>query len=230
MPYWRAVGIIFARSKTPAPRLRIWDVPADRGKAPSPRFAAGGRSAHGRERPDDSGLQELIGAVSRGDRCAFDGLYDKVAAPVFGLIRTVLRDPAQAEEVTQEVLVEIWRTAARYDSSKGTVMAWVSTMAHRRAIDRVRSEQKATDREFRALHGPTPDDVADTVETRLDHERVKRCMNALTELQREALTLAYYKGHSYREVAELLGLALGTVNTRMRDGLIRLRDCLEVER
>jgi RNA polymerase sigma-70 factor (ECF subfamily) len=136
-----------------------------------------------------------------------------------------------SEEVTQEVLLEVWRMAARYDPRKGTVQAWVATIAHRRAVDRVRMEQRSADRSWRAAPQIThQQDVVGAVETRLDHERVRRFLDVLTDLQRQSVMLAYYGGHTYREVAALLGVALGTVNTRMRDGLIRLRDCMGVER
>lgn len=158
-------------------------------------------------------------------------LYDAVAGPVLGLVRSVLRDPAQSEEVAQEVLVEVWQTAARFQPGKGSVMTWVTMLAHRRAVDRVRSAQAATDREHRAAlldRTPAFDEVSEQVEARLEREQVRRCMRALTELQRQSVTLAYYHGLTYREVAELLAAPLGTVKTRLRDGLIRLRDCLGV--
>jgi RNA polymerase sigma-70 factor (ECF subfamily) len=176
-------------------------------------------------------LEALMGQVAVGDRDAFTTVYDAVAGPVLGLVRRVLRDPAQSEEVAQEVLVEVWRTAARYRPAKGTVMAWVMTLAHRRAVDRVRSAQAAADREERAAlldRTPAFDEVAEQVETRLEREQVRRCLRTLTELQRESVSLAYYRGLAYREVAELLSVPLGTVKTRLRDGLIRLRDCLGV--
>ncbi|MEV6650572.1 sigma-70 family RNA polymerase sigma factor [Streptomyces sp. NPDC051219] len=176
-------------------------------------------------------LQELLGLVARGDQEAFARVYDAVCGPVLGLVRAVLRDPAQSEEVTQEVLIEVWRSAARFQPARGSAMTWVLTLAHRRAVDRVRSAQAATDREHRAAlleRTPAFDQVTEQVEARLEREQVRRCLRSLTELQRQSVTLAYYRGLAYREVAELLSVPLGTVKTRLRDGLIRLRDCLGV--
>ncbi|MFI5755810.1 sigma-70 family RNA polymerase sigma factor [Streptomyces sp. NPDC051569] len=176
-------------------------------------------------------LQELMGQVARGDQDAFSRVYDMVCGPVLGLVRSVLRDPAQSEEVTQEVLLEVWRTAARFQPSRGSAMTWVLTLAHRRAVDRVRSAQASSDREYRAAlldRTPAFDEVTEQVEASLEREQVRRCLRTLTELQRQSVTLAYYQGLSYREVAELLSVPLGTVKTRLRDGLIRLRDCLGV--
>lgn len=175
-------------------------------------------------------LAALLSLVARGDEGAFRAVYDGAAGQVLGVVRRVVRDPAQSEEVMQEVLLEVWRTAARFDAEAGSAASWIMTLAHRRAVDRVRSEHSATQRELRAAVATVEyDEVAEAVETSLDHERVRRCLASLTVLQREAVTLAYYRGYTYREVAELLGVAVGTVKTRMRDGLIRLRDCLGVE-
>jgi len=172
-------------------------------------------------------LAGLLALVARGDEAAFAGLYDRFGTLVFGLVRRVVKDPAQAEEVTQEVLLDVWRTAARFDPHQGSARSWLMTLAHRRAVDRVRSAQASADRESRvAVATADYDVVVEEVEARLDAQRVRRCLDALTELQREAVTLAYYGGYTYREVAALLGVAVGTVKTRMRDGLIRLRDCL----
>jgi RNA polymerase sigma-70 factor (ECF subfamily) len=175
-----------------------------------------------------SDLAGLLALVARGDQSAFAAVYDRSAAQVFGLVRRVIRDPAQSEEVTQEVMLEVWRSASRFDPHRGSAMAWLMTLAHRRAVDRIRSGQAAAEREVRAAAatGPGYDMVAEEVETRLDAQRVRRCLESLTDLQRESVTLAYYGGYTYREVASLLGVATGTVKTRMRDGLIRLRDCL----
>ncbi|MEU8675787.1 sigma-70 family RNA polymerase sigma factor [Streptomyces sp. NPDC048560] len=176
-------------------------------------------------------LQELLVRVARGDQQAFASVYDAVCGPVLGLVRSVLRDPAQSEEVAQEVLVEVWRTAPRFQPARGSAMNWVLTLAHRRAVDRVRSVEAAAAREHKAAlldRRPDFDEVSEQVETRLEREQVRRCLRTLSELQRQSVTLAYYQGHTYREVAELLSVPLGTIKTRLRDGLIRLRDCLGV--
>ncbi len=180
------------------------------------------------QRPDELG--DLLVLVARGDPDAYAAVYDRTAGQVLGIALSVVRDPAQSEEVAQEVLLDVWRSASRFDPQLGSGAAWVMTLAHRRAVDRVRSEQKAAEREQRAASADVAyDEVTEAVEARLDRERVRRCLGSLTELQRESVTLAYYGGYTYRQVAGLLGVAVGTVKTRMRDGLIRLRDCLGVD-
>jgi RNA polymerase sigma-70 factor (ECF subfamily) len=153
-----------------------------------------------------------------------------LSSRVYGLILRVVRDPAQAEEVTQEAMVDVWRRAPSFDPARGSASAWIMTLAHRRAVDRVRSAQAATERDRRAGREGTPafDDVTEEVTVRLEQQQVRRCLGTLTDLQREAVGLAYYQGYTYREVAGLLEIPLPTVKTRMRDGLIRLRDCLGV--
>jgi RNA polymerase sigma-70 factor (ECF subfamily) len=177
----------------------------------------------------DADLDTLLTHVAKGDQAAFEALYDQLAASVYGLIRKVLRNPSQAEEVTQEVLLEVWRTASRFDPARGSAATWMLTIAHRRAVDRVRAEEAAAAREQRTAQAPTAvDEVAETVEASMDAERLRRCLAGLTELQRESITLAYYGGYSYAQVAALLDTALGTIKTRIRDGLTRLRACLGV--
>jgi len=170
---------------------------------------------------------DLLLAVARGDRQAFSAVYDRFTSIVHGVIRGVVRDPSQSEEVTQEVFVEVWRLAPRFDPDRGAARTWLLTMAHRRAIDRVRSEQTSRDRTERIAHrnrGRSFDEVSEEVEATLEYEQVRTALDALTHLQREAVELAYYQGYTYREVAEILNTPLGTIKTRMRDGLIRLRD------
>ncbi|MFF3803841.1 ECF RNA polymerase sigma factor SigK [Streptomyces sp. NPDC002032] len=177
-------------------------------------------------------LADALGRAAGGDEAGFVAVYEAVAPAVLGVARAVLRDGAQAEEVTQEVFVEVWRTAGRYRADRGSVRTWVLTMAHRRAVDRVRSAQAATDRERRAarLEAAVPE-FDEVTEAALEHEertRVRRCLEALTPRQRQSLILAYYRGRTQREVSEELAVPLGTVKTRLRDGLLRLRDCLGV--
>ncbi len=177
------------------------------------------------------GPDALLTRVARGDESAFGEFYDLLVARVFGVVTSVLRDPARSEEVTQEVMVELWRTAPRYDASLGSAATWAITIAHRRAVDCVRSEQARRTRDDRHVIDnpaePTPDAAAFVVDL-LDRERVVEALSELTAPQRESIELAFFGGHTHPEVAVLLGLPLGTVKTRIRDGLIRLRDRLEV--
>jgi RNA polymerase sigma-70 factor, ECF subfamily len=173
--------------------------------------------------------QALLAEVARGGTAAFERLYDRYAAAVYGMAQAVLHNPSQSEEVAQEVLVEVWRTAARYDPTRGSVRAWILIMARRRAIDRVRSTQAADARDQRAAASATTpafDDVSETVEIRMQQLQVRRCLDGLSPRQRECIDLAFYRGFSHREVSERLALPLGTVKTRLRDGLILLRNCL----
>lgn len=176
-------------------------------------------------------FESLLELVAGGDQQAFSELYDRTAPRVLGLVKRVLIDHAQSEEVAQEVFLEIWRTATKFESTRGNAMSWMLTMAHRRAIDRVRSSQAGHDRDERIGKRdiePDYDQVSETVEIRIEHERVKRAMDKLTAFQREAISLAYYGGYSHTEVAGLLSIPVGTVKTRLRDGMIRLRDELGV--
>ncbi|MGW5680045.1 ECF RNA polymerase sigma factor SigK [Streptomyces sp. NPDC003860] len=180
---------------------------------------------------DRNDLTDVMRQVAHGDKQAFATLYDAIAPLVFGIVLKVVRDRAQSEEVAQEVMIDLWRQAARYRPGAGSVRTWAATIAHRRAVDRVRSAQAAADREHAQAareHTTAFDEVAEEVETRLESEQVRRCLRGLTELQRQAVNLAYYGGLTYREVAEALRTPLPTIKTRMRDGLVRLRDCMGV--
>ena len=180
---------------------------------------------------DAPDLNELLTRVGRGDEQAFGAVYDALGASVYGMAKRVIRDPARAEEVSQEVFIQVWQSAPRFDAARGNAKSWVLTLAHRRAVDAVRHDQAATNREnkYDWSNGPDFDEVSETVTISLEHEQVRRCLDSLTVLQREAVDLAYYKGYTYAEVAEALGANPATVKTRMRDGLVRLRDCLGVE-
>jgi RNA polymerase sigma-70 factor (ECF subfamily) len=196
------------------------------------RVAAVPPVSDGYPEPAAATLEELMGQVAKGDERAFELLYHQLSGPVYGLVRRIVRDTAQSEEVAQEVLVELWKTATRYSADKGSALNWAMTLAHRRAVDRVRSARASTEREqkatFEAARERPFDEVAESVTASLERSQVRRCLKFLTELQRESVLLAYYQGYTYREVADVLSAPQGTIKTRMRDGLIRLRDCLGV--
>jgi RNA polymerase sigma-70 factor, ECF subfamily len=176
-------------------------------------------------------LNDLLAQVAEGDQNAFGQLYDQCSGRVLGLVRRLLKDSAQSEEVTQEIFLEVWQNAKRYDPAKGSATTWILTMSHRRAVDRIRSSQSTRDRDTKiGLRDMETeyDSVSESVEIRVEHERVGQALLRLTELQRQAVTLAYYGGYSHSEVAEMLKVPIGTVKTRLRDGMIRLRDELGV--
>jgi RNA polymerase sigma-70 factor, ECF subfamily len=177
-------------------------------------------------------LHALLQRVSHADKDAFAELYDVSAPRIYGMVLKVLRDPGYSEETTQETFLQIWRTAASYDPERGSPLSWMMTLAHRRAVDRVRSAQSGSNRESQygsKTHNPAYDEVLESVTQRLEAEAVVRCLGTLTQTQQEAVHMAYYGGLTYREVAEQLGVAVPTVKSRMRDGLIRLKKCLGVE-
>lgn len=173
-------------------------------------------------------LDALVGRVARGDNQAFDVLYDQVSSAVYGLARRVVRDPSRAEDVTQDVFLEVWRKAARFDRNLGKAKTWIMTIAHRRAVDAVRrSESQKRQDQHTAPDAVAHDQPADTLIRSEEHGEVRECLETLTDLQMESVRLAYFNGYTYAEVASLLEKPLPTIKTRMRDGLIRLRDCLE---
>lgn len=169
----------------------------------------------------------LVLLVAGGDEDAFAQLYDLVAPMVYGLARRVVRDGALAEDVTQEVFIEVWRQAPRFQPSKGAARSWIVTIAHRRAVDRVRREEARRGREERdaarnqSVEGAGPLEIVLSLE---EHDQLRIALDTLSPVQREAIRLAFLDGHTHTEVAELLDLPLGTAKSRIRDGLLRLRD------
>lgn len=178
-------------------------------------------------------LGALLKRSARGDTAAFAELYDATAPRVHGLVVRVVRDRAQAEEVTQDVFLEIWRQSGRFDPARGSALAWMMTIAHRKAVDRVRSAEAATRRDVayeQRNQVPDHDVTAEAAHASLEAHRVRAALAHLTDVQREAIQLAYFGGYTHTEVAALLDLPVGTAKTRIRDGLIRLRDTIGVGR
>jgi RNA polymerase sigma-70 factor (ECF subfamily) len=176
-------------------------------------------------------LAELLKLSGRGDEAAFARLYDATAARAFGLAVRVVRDRSQAEEVTQEAFLEVWRTASRFDPDKGSAVSWILTLVHRKSVDRVRSAEASTRRDtayHQGDHRAEHDSTAEAAQASMEARRVRQALGTLTEVQREALELAYFKGYTHSEVATMLDLPVGTAKTRIRDGLIRLRDTMGV--
>ncbi len=181
-------------------------------------------------RTDRAVADELLVRVGQGDERAFAELFERISSQVLGVSLRVLRDRAIAEEVSQEVMVEVWKKADRFDPDRGSASGWITTLTHRRAVDRVRSEQAGRDRDDRVSRRDEPrafDSVADEVAVRLDHWQVRQALSSLTDRQREAIELAYFGGHTYRDVARVLDIPEGTAKSRLRDGLLRLRESLE---
>ena len=176
-------------------------------------------------------LDALLRRVAQRDREAFAAFYDGTRSRVYGLVLRVLRDRGYSEETTQEIYLQVWRTAESYDPASGSALAWLLTLAHRRAVDRVRSEQAATQRDSRygaATIERAADHVTDSVISSEERRRVTACLDGLTDVQRECIELAYYQGMTYAQVSERLSANLATVKSRMRDALRGLRNCLGV--
>ncbi|MFW0783433.1 ECF RNA polymerase sigma factor SigK [Gordonia sp. CPCC 206044] len=177
-------------------------------------------------------LPVLLARIASGDTAAFSEFYDSTCDRVYGMVFRVLRDPGYSEETTQEVFLQVWRSAGTYDPRAGSAISWLITVAHRRAVDRVRAESAATRRDI--TYGAEDqrtgfDEVAESVTAQETAREVVDCLQTLTGIQRESVDLAYYQGLSYREVADRLSVALPTIKSRIRDGLRRLRNCLGVD-
>lgn len=178
---------------------------------------------------DSADLVDLLRRLASGDKDAFTAFYGATNARVYGMALRVLRDPGYTEETVQEVYLQVWRSAYSFDPARGSALSWLITLAHRRAIDRVRSEQSAGDRA--SAYGAAGlraafDEVSDEATRHEEEQAVVDCLDALTVLQRSSVDLAYYGGLTYRQVAERLQVALPTIKSRIRDGLARLRECL----
>ena len=180
--------------------------------------------------PSDD-LAQLLRSSAKGDQQAFAQLYDATSSRVLGLAIRVVRDPAQAEEVTQEAFLEVWRTASRFDADRGSALSWLLTICHRKAVDRVRSAEASTRRDtsyHQQNQSVDHDSTADAAQASMEAHRVRGALQGLTEVQREAIELAYFGGYTHTEVAGILDLPVGTAKTRIRDGLIRMRDKMGV--
>ena len=203
------------------------DMPAASSGAPaSGEAAASGALATGAE------LADLLRRSALGDETAFAALYDATSRRLFGLVLRVVRDHAMSEEVTQEAYLDVWRHCTRFDPERGSAISWLMTIAHRTAVDRVRASEASRRRDD--VHAATHQDVefdttAESGQASLEAQRVRRALTTLTDAQRSAVELAYLGGYTHTEVARLLDLPLGTAKTRIRDGLIRLRDTLGVQ-
>ncbi len=178
-----------------------------------------------------SDLDTLLRRVAEQDVDAFAAFYDHTRARVFGMVARVVRDLGYSEETTQDVYLQVWRNAAKYDPAAGSALSWLLTLAHRRAVDRVRAEQAATARESRygAANAEAPADVvAESAILSEERRQVTECLDSLTDAQRECIELAYYGGLTYVQVSERLSANLATIKSRMRDALRGLRRCLGV--
>lgn len=176
-------------------------------------------------------LDALLRRVAQRDVDAFAAFYDSTRARVFGLVLRVLRDPGYSEETTQDVYLQVWNKASGYDPAAGSPLAWLMTLAHRRAVDRVRSEQAASQRESRygaATVDVPADRVAEAVIHLEERQQVTECLASLTDVQRECIQLAYYEGLTYVQVSQRLSANLATIKSRMRDAIRGLRTCLGV--
>ena len=173
----------------------------------------------------------MLKRASRGDEAAFAEFYDATSARAYGLALRVVRNPAHAEEVTQEAYIDAWRSSTRFDPARGSAAGWLLTIVHRKAVDRVRSVEASTIRDETWQRESRPidhDQTSDAAHSSLEAARVRGAVATLTDVQREAVELTYFGGYTHTEVATMLDVPLGTAKTRIRDGLIRLRDLMGV--
>jgi RNA polymerase sigma-70 factor (ECF subfamily) len=185
------------------------------------------------QRPGADGEDDraLVARVTAGDAAALEALYRRYGRPCYGLARRILTDDQFAQDVVQEVFLTVWRDAAKFDPARGAFSSWLLSMTHHKAVDAVRREETLRKRRTTAdvLEDSVSDapPVEDEVWSLLRRSRVREAMALLPDLQREALTLAYFGGYTQREIAGLTGAPLGTVKTRMLAGMRRLREALD---
>jgi RNA polymerase sigma-70 factor (ECF subfamily) len=176
----------------------------------------------------DSADAELLRAIVRGDESAFAALYEQYSSILFGLLLRIVRDRPEAEDVLQEVFLQIWQQAANFDASRGRPFTWLVTLARSRAIDRLRSRD-SRERTATAAAREVTEEIGDAVADAFRAEQSEIVRGALAEIpeeQRRTLLLAYFEGLTQTEIAERLGQPLGTVKTRMRAGMQKLRELL----
>jgi RNA polymerase sigma-70 factor (ECF subfamily) len=171
--------------------------------------------------------EALVALVARGEEWALAELYDRHGRLAYGLALRILRDPALAEDAVQEAFLAVWRSAGRFVAERSKASTWLLTLVHRRAVDVVRREERRRAEPIEHAEPPSGDATDEAVWLRLERERVQEALRALPDAQREALELAYYGGFTQSELADRLGLPLGTIKSRMFAGLTRLRELLE---
>lgn len=208
------------------------DPPSAQSTEPEARLSTdtSGRSTDADLNADQGTLAALLLRTGQGDREAFTAFYKLTSQRVYGLARKTIIDAEISQDTTQEIYLMVWQKASKYDPAAGSAMAWLMTITHRRAVDKVRAEQAGINREARwgaKTQKIEYDEVAETVTASIEAQTVMRCLDTLSPIQREAISLAYYNCLTYREVAEQLSAPLPTIKTRMRDGLKQLRTCLD---
>jgi RNA polymerase sigma-70 factor, ECF subfamily len=173
--------------------------------------------------------EALVALVARGDEDALAELYDRIGRIAYGLALRVLRDDRHAEDAVQEAFLQVWRSAATFRAERAKASTWILTLVHRRAVDLVRREERrqADPLTDDSAAGIAPEETDEAAWLRFERERVQTALKQLPDVQREALELAYYGGFSQSELAERLGVPLGTIKSRMFAGLARLRELLD---
>ncbi len=169
--------------------------------------------------------EALMARVAHADPDAFEALYARHSGPAYSVAMGMLRDAVLAQEVTQDVFLAVWRGAREFDPARGSARTWILSVAHHKSVDAVRRSRRNPTVPLSDTI-PSDADVIEAAQARVDAGRVRQALDALSIDQRAAIVLAYYGGYTQREIAQRLGVPLGTIKTRMRDGLLRLRTVL----